>query len=228
MRRTLLAIAALAATVAVASATSIDAAKLQRRCPDLTYNQVGTELGKLVEQYQFSNEPDEALEQAGMMLCPTAEQRAMLQKHYDAQVAPIPATSYAPPPRQVVPHGSPPPMRAYPHQVRPHVAPPPIGVRPIVVPVPLGHPRYAGAAPYAARQYSRVPHGAPEPQRQIHRKTVRGNPYCGDPSTAEGMKTFVQLNGQNPMERMPGRYLSCEPGEVPGKPCPGWVCKRAR
>ncbi len=224
MRHALFALTFVAVSVSAASAASIEAAKLQQRCPDLTYNQIGTELNKLVQEYRFSDNPDEALEQAGMLLCPTAEQHSMLQQHYATQPAPA---NYAPPPQYVHPHGVRPQVAPPPQRVRPHVAHPPTRVQPIPVPVFAGTaPAYARPAPYYGGQpeYSQPMQG----QRKIHRQTVKGDPYCGDPSTPEGMKIFERLNGPNPMSRQPGRYVSCEAGEIPGKPCPGWKCLRAR
>lgn len=229
MRHALFALTFIAVSVSAASAASIEAAKLQQRCPDLTYNQVGTELNKLVQEYRFSDNSDEALEQAGMLLCPTAEQRSMLQQHYATQ--PAPANYTPPPPRYGHPHGVRPQVAPPPHGVRPRVAHPPVRVQPIPVPVFAGAaPVYANAPSYGVGpQYSQpgiaVP---PQGQRKIHRQTVKGDPYCGDPSTPEGMKIFERLNGPNPMSRQPGRYISCEAGEIPGKPCPGWRCLRAR
>lgn len=46
----------------------------------------------------------------------------------------------------------------------------------------------------------------------------RSAPYCPDPNTQ--MEKFIEVNGAQPRE-------GCVIGKIPGKPCLGWVCRRA-
>ncbi len=220
MRRFCLATAALvAATVAAApaAALSVSANELQARCGDLSHNEIVAQLGSLAEQYEFSVDPAEALEQAVGLICPA-----------DAQVSVTPVTGQHPPrpphtgprpvpprhahpPRPVPPRYAPPPRR-----VAPHYAHPPRPVAPVIVGRP---PRYAPAGAYAGGYGHKHAYGK---RRPVPVQSVKGEPYCPE----VGSKKFTEINGPDPMTLYPGRYEYCEVGEIPGKPCSGWKCKR--
>lgn len=215
MRRSFFALAFVVMSMSAASAIGVEPAKLQKRCPDLTYNQAVTELEKLVQDYRFSDNPDEALEQAGMLLCPTAEQRSMLEKHY---ATPSPANYVPPPPRyvhpqHVRPHPAPPPQVVYPQRSRPSVR-----VQPVYVPAPgvVYGPRVTNSHSHYGRNGVVV-----RDTRSLPFQRKRGEPFCLAEKNPEAFKRKFPA----PTHARDGRrYTSCEITAIPGKPCPGWYC----
>ena len=131
-------------------------------------------------------------------------------------------------PRQAQPRCRPGYVFVAPRTCRPvHRTAPP---RVVVVPTPRPRP-YAQVQPYPSSPQVRVGSAYSQNGQQYGQRggqvrsaprhqQVRGEGYCADPSTPEGMKTFLRTNGPQPRP-------NCTIGPIPNMPCGGWVCTRS-
>ncbi len=240
MRVLTLVTAALAALV-IASVTPAAAQgsfnKIRDLCPDLSSTQIKGAIPGLVDQYEFSNDQDEAAMQAASLLCSYAGDIPTQQEADVREASMVQQAVVAPPPHfngpkphfnGPVPHfngpnptfshnGMPPRRFAPPRlKVRPGYHPPPR----LLPPPPGGHahgrplPRaavVAGAGSYG-HQYREE---APRALRIT--KSIKGPPYCL--AVRDGAEAYEA--------KYPRPHANCEIAEVPGAPCPGWACRRS-
>lgn len=223
MRFIALATAAALAALTIASAPAHAQGKaeaIQRYCPDLTFNQIGTGLAQLVEQYEFSTDADEASMQAASLLCgygdDVAEADAEEKKGVVQAVLPPSPGPYfnGPKPHFRGPHPrfARPTLKRPPGYRPPPPPPPYYGQRPVPPRYgrPLVQPPMAGAGAYGRQAYGG---GMVSQQRSFHRETTQ---FCETEQQADP-----------PPQTVPGTnipYAYCEWVQHPKKPCPAWHC----
>lgn len=248
MRVISLVTAALAATFAFVAPAAAQGSPetIQKLCPDLSYNQIKTELAALIEDYDFDSDPTLAAQQAASLLCQygagvadadqadDAESAETTRAHFGVIPPPQhgqrfrvpPPRGFVPPRKKVRPYGYHPQPRYPRHGYAPRPLPPQAFVPGHRRPAPsyYGRPAPAprmvtsGARRYGGGYYRE---SAPPPASyaQAPYKTEQGAPRC----------EIKPAPRANPETRVPYAPGACQLVDDPNMPdCQVWRCKRPR